>query len=187
MREPGIVDSVFATVAHSEGNIAACYWMSSKHVGVPLVMFDWFSGQFTPAFWTQLLGTLEAVRDRVRIRYDNLGVWTEGPSLAQHAAMNGIPARAVPDWLTTTEYWPRLAFSASCFIKGGFVKLTDNAQQKSSKQAFGGISYRGGERGDDPTVPAFLYGVALALDESAAVDPKGELMHALSQSVAARS
>lgn len=196
MKEPERCDTVFATAVAQEGRIAICYWAHSKSFGVPLIMFDWSCEQLTSAVWSDAIVVLADAAERMRARYGSSGAWIEGEGLAQQAAGHGLEARAVPAWIEAKEYWPRLGVCAMANIRLGHyndaerspmsrVRLTDAAMAKTKRQAFGGLSYRGDERGDDPTVPAFLYGITMALDETATKDPKAETLHALGQSVAA--
>lgn len=184
MRAPKLCDTVFATVVPHEATVAVLYWARSVHFGLPLVMFDWSCGQLDARTWDTATEILAAAGDRMRARFGNSGAWVEGTGLAQQASAHGLPSRAVPAWLEHPDYWPRLGVAAAGYIRDGHIKLTDEALAKADRQAFGAVAYRGGERGDDPTVPAFLYGITLALDESAATDPKIDQMTAVAGAVA---
>lgn len=129
--------------------------------------------QFTDHSWVVARDQLAAMAVRGRARFGSLGAFIEGDELTQQAQADGLAAQAIPAYLTTKDYWPRLGVSAAGHLRRGEVKIVAGAVDRTERQSFPPLNYAGEERSDDdPTIAAFLYGIALALDESAAVDPK---------------
>jgi hypothetical protein len=167
-------DAVYATaVVSGTGQAARFLWARSAHgAGKPLVLLDFAVEYLSAAFWEDLTASLAAARVARRARYGSAGVYVEGEPIAEQARLGGTPAVPVPDHLTTADYWPRLCASASASMQDGAVGYTAEASAGMDRRPFLD-GFRGGPRDpDDPVVPAFLYGVVVGLDPSAAVPPR---------------
>jgi hypothetical protein len=160
-------------VASTDGRIAILYWSRCAYRYIPLILVDWSCDQLLPSCWAQANDLQHQLAARCRARFGPSGAWVEGVELAHQAATHGIPARQVPEWIAHKDYWPRLQVAAADFIASSAVRVTDEALAKTRVKPFPALgSYRHQERTDDPLLPAFLYGVVMALDETAAHDPK---------------
>lgn len=201
MHPPKLCDSIFSTAVAEGAHIAICHWALSQHYGLPLVLLDFHSAQFRADCWGEAMEFQVAAAERCRAIYGAIGAWVETEALAQQANASGFPARPIPDWIAHKDYWPRLVTFANGKIRSFFyadgvsagqVKMTDEALAHANRQAFAGANYGGGERPtDDPKraceAAAFLYGITIALDESAKIDPKQPMVAALTRGVAAQT
>lgn len=201
MQAPSICDSIFSTAVADGSHIAICHWALSEHYGMPLVLLDFHSAQFRADCWGEAMAYQIDAAERCRALYGPIGAWVETESLTQQANASGLPARPIPDWITHKDYWPRLVTFANGKIRSFFyvdgmsagqVKMSDDAMEHANRQAFAGVMYGGGERPtDDPKLScetaAFLYGITIALDESAKIDPKQPMIAALARGVAAHT
>jgi hypothetical protein len=170
---PTICDTVYASVVPDErGQAAILYWARCLTYGQPLTLLDWRVEQLTAGTWAKVEDDLAAVKPRVR--YGTSGMHIEGEALAQQAILRGASAKAIPDHLTKPEYWNNLWLIAGQYVDDGSVKLTRPAALKirTSPAGFGALPRRApGPRGDDATVPAWLYGIVLGLDPASAEPP----------------
>ncbi len=164
---PTVCDAVFATiVAGVDGRGAALYWARCQHFGTPLTLLDWELSQLLPSMWDRLEDRIEELKQRCRARYPQMPSIVEGVVLAQQAESRGVRTEVVPDALTSKEAWESLGLAATFHVREGSVKVTKLTQDKATQTPLGALNYRGGERTDDPTIPAFLYGIVMSLEET---------------------
>lgn len=172
---PKICDSLFASVCATpeKGLAAALRWARSSGYGSPLVLLGWQIGQLSPSLWRDLEQDFAVDQRTIRCRYGGgPHVWVEGAALAHQAeSVLEIFSHPIPEHMVAADFWDTLVLSATFQIRSGRVRLSRPAYEKTLEQPFAALTYRGGERGDDPTIPAFLYGVVLALDPQAARPP----------------
>jgi len=173
---PMVCDSMFATVCASAemGMAASLRWARSSGYGHPLMLLDWEVGQLSPQMWRDVEDGLTLDAHETRVRYGSgPHVWVEGAALAHQAqSVLTIDSHAMPEHVVAAGFWDTLVLSSAFYMRGGQVKMTKRAHEKTQQKQFSALTYRGGLRPDDPTVPAFLYGVVLALDEAAARPPR---------------
>jgi hypothetical protein len=171
---PTICDAIYGTVAaDSRGQVAVLYWARSHGYGAPLILLDWDVALLTAARWAVIDGEIGDLVTRCRARGGSLGLWIENEALAQQANARGCRAKAIPEHLTATDYWDNLSLVAGQYIDDGSVKVTRTVAAKIKVQPFGALPRRvPGPRADDATVPAWLYGIVLGLDEAAANPPE---------------
>lgn len=166
-------DAVYATVVIDQrGYAAVLYWARNRTSGVPLALVDWDLRPFRPDLWGIVADRLEAMAVECRARFGSLGIWTESLLLARQAEMREQPVLMIPDHLTDAKAWDALSLTATLHVHDGSVKVMEAAYRRTREAKFGALAWMGGDRPDDPTVPAFLYGIVLGLDEASARDPK---------------
>lgn len=172
---PGIpCDGVFATAVLSQTRILATfYWARYMHYGKPLVLCDYEVGPLRGDSWRVVVDRLRELRVERRSRLpEPLGVFVETEMLAAQIAGSGVPARAIPSWLTAADSWGQVVQSAAGLLAAAMVGYTRQASARMDQRPF--LTESGvvaGPRTDDPIAPAFLFGVVLALDPVAARDP----------------
>jgi len=168
---PTVCDAVFATVvADQRGALAVLYWARSDGFGTPLVLLDWLTPKLTPPPWPVIRIRLDLLGTRCRPRYGVAGIWAEGAALAQQCE-----ARPILEHLTKPDYWSSLILVATHHLNAGSVRLTTMASARMRVAKFGALpvlSHAPRDEDGDPTIPAWLYGISLALDERAASPPE---------------
>jgi len=88
------------------------------------------------------------------------------------AASRGVDVRAIPEHLINVAAWGQLWSATAFHVREGLVAVTEAARNKFETSAFGALTFRGGPRPEnDPTVPAWMYGIVIGLDESSARVP----------------
>lgn len=172
---PRTCDSLFATVCAvpERGLAAALRWARSSGYSHPLMLLGWSLGQLSPSLWRDLETAFTSDQIAIRCRYGGgPHVWVEGAALAHQAeSVLKIDSHPMPEHVVAADFWDTLVLSATFQIRSGAVRICRQAYEQTLEQPFAALTYRGGERGDDPTIPAFLYGVVLALDPQAARPP----------------
>lgn len=170
-------DAVYAVAILSPTRLlATTYWARYESAGPkPLVLCDYEVGPLTRDSWRDAAARLNEVRieRKSRLAYP-LGFFVENETIALKAQeTTAIDARPIAPWLLTDEIWSTLCQSAALFLSNKDVGFLPDAQAKMAKRPFlneAGVAT--GPRPDDPTFPAFLFGVVIGLDEIAARDPK---------------
>lgn len=152
------------------------YWARYGSAGPkPLVLCDYEVGPLTADSWRGAATRLNEVRfeRKSRLAYP-LGFFVENETIALQAQeTTAIDARPIPPWLLTVDIWSTLCQSASLYLSSKDVGFLPPAAERMQKRPFlnaAGVST--GPRPEDPTFPAFLFGVVIALDPIAARDPK---------------
>lgn len=144
------------------------YWARYLHTGTPLVLLDWEVDPIVAESWRHIDGWLRDLGTMRRAR-SQLGAYIEGPSLAAQMENSGFVANPIPDHLTKAEAWSGMCQVTAALLAGGQVGYTKAASDKMDARPFlDSAGFRGGNRGDDPAVPAFIYGVVMGLDEFSA-------------------
>lgn len=176
---PTVCDTVFAVVvADQRGRVAVLYFARSQHYGTPLVLLDWAVLKLAPPPWVTVEARLAALGARCRPRYGIGGIYAEGAALAAQAAARGAEARPILEHVAKPDYWASLTLTAAHHLNSGSVRLTRLALDKAERGKFGALPVLSHEprnldpKTEDPTIPAWLYGIALALDEAAASPPE---------------
>jgi hypothetical protein len=163
--------AVYATMCKDAGDeCAVLYWMRSLPEDKPaLVLLDWDRRQFVPQVFADADARLDAFRkDRLAGR-GSLGTFVEEPNFAHIAKSRGYHARPIHEHLVAADAWDRLWASVAFYTREGAVGLTETAKSKP----FSALSFKGGPRpDDDPTVPAWIYGIVLGLDEASGRPPQ---------------
>jgi len=170
-----ICDAVFATVATDDADgAAALIWArGTPGYGPPLALVEWEESQFVPSLFTDLRDRLAEVAKKRRARAGSIGIWVEDHRLALLARMRGVDVHAIPEHLLGVQAWSGLWSSTAFFVREGLVAVADAARIRFESSAFAALTFRGGPRPpDDPTVPAWLYGIVLGLDEAASRPPE---------------
>jgi hypothetical protein len=167
-------DGVYATAILSPARLLAVfYWARYIHYGKPLVLCDYDVAPLDENSWQRIADQLEMWRVARLSRSRFAFLFVESELIAVQVAALGINVRVIPDWLTMQDAWPQLAQSVAAALNRRDVGYLEQASERMDKRPF--LNEAGvvaGPRGDDPLVPAFLYGVVLALDEAAARNPK---------------
>jgi hypothetical protein len=166
-------DGVFATAVLSATRmLATFFWARYMHYGKSLVLCDYEVGALDQNSWQHIENQLRMWRMGRSSRIPQSAVFVETEMLAAQIAATGVIARPIPGWLTKADSWNQIVQSAAAILARGEVGYTQMAHDRMDKRPFlneaGVVS---GPRGDDPTVPAFLFGVVLALDATSARDP----------------
>lgn len=170
-----ITDAVYATAVPSpRGEVAIMLWGRAAHHGVPLTLLDWDVRQLAPPAWEWVTERLEELRVEYRVRAGSLGAWIEGEVISHQVAGAGVLCRPIPAWLTGKEAWAQIGMAATGYVRSASVKLSPLAVERTKSRALAALTYEGGERDDDPSTAAFLYGIVIGLDEAAARDPKAK-------------
>jgi len=176
---PQKCDVVYGTAVVSEtSEIAVLYWARSRFFGIPLVLLDYDVMNFGQMAWQRPVATLDRYRAHCGARLGSLGLFIENEALAAHVAGDGLDAAAVPDLLAAPGYWEALNLAAAYHVNAGHVKATNHVFDKAGRASIDDAlnrrvlaplapNYRMAPRDDDPTIPAYLYGVVLGLDETA--------------------
>ena len=170
-------DAVYATAILSPTRLlATMYWARYEAAGPkPLVLCDYDVGPLAATSWRDAAQKLDDVRveRKSRLNYP-LGFFVENDTIALKAQeTTAIDARPIPSWLLTDEIWSTLCQSASLFLANKDIGFLAPAAERMTKRPFlneAGVAT--GPRPEDPTFPAFLFGVVIGLDEIAARDPK---------------
>jgi hypothetical protein len=178
---PTICDAVYATVAANEDGLAATLrWALSVGYGRPLVLLDWDVAPLRPDTWGAAGSALENDAAQTRARGGSMGIFVEDPAFAQQALERGVYAQGIPAHIIAPAFWPNLCLLAAHHVDAGDVKLAGPAMRKIVETLPDGRKRRQfaalprvapGPRGDDPTVPAWLFGIVLGVDEGAATPP----------------
>jgi hypothetical protein len=176
---PRICDAVFATVvADDRGQAAVLCWARSRFFGTPLVLLDWGVSQLAPGLWAEAQRQLLGLAAECRARHGSVGLHVEDESLAAQAEDRGVLTTPIYEHLTARDRWPSLCLTVSLAARGGRVGVTTRAMATARghprrEELFTpALEFRGGPRPEVPTVPAFVYGVVLALDPTAATPPR---------------
>lgn len=178
---PTICEAVYATcVPDSVGRLCVVYWARCEaYADAPLRVLDWDLANFSADTWTRVAGQVSALRRRCGARMPpSVVALVEGETLATQANARGCLAVPIPTHLTTQEAWQGLVTVAASHLADGHVKLTKTAWAKANSDLNGRAGFamlprmHPGPRGEDPTVPAWLYGVALGLDPASARPPQ---------------
>lgn len=162
------------------GDLAVLYWSRNRYFGTPLVLLDWDVEPLRPGAWLRAEAKLDGLARTNRARAASLGLWVETDAMLQAARAEGAgSARLVPKHATARAFWQELGLAAAVQLRAGNVGVTRAALDKRDALAdvapCGALRYNGEDRGDDATVPAYLYGVALGLDEATARIPLSKL------------
>jgi len=176
---PKICDAVFATcVTDIRGQAAVLYWARTRFFGTPLLLLDWAISQLSPQLWTGIQAQLQSFVTECRALRGSLGIYVEDEAMAVHAEELGVRAEPIYEHLTAKDRWTSLCQIAALAARGGKVGVTSRAMDtarahpKRDELYTPALEFRGGSRPDVPTVPAFVYGVVLALDPTAATPPR---------------
>lgn len=179
MNLPTICDAIYATcVVDDRGQAAVLYWARSRFFGTPLLLLDWMMAQLTPRLWTDARSALDGYVGTCRARHGSCGVYVEDESLAVQAESLGTRCEAIYEHLTATDRWTSLCLTVSLAARGGMLGIctraleTAKAHPKRDEVYDPALNFRGGPRPECPTVPAFVYGVVLGLDPTAATPPR---------------
>lgn len=176
---PTICETIFATVVPDEiGRLCVVYWAKAKDYGHPLTCLDWELADFSAETWPNVAARVDELRTRCKARQPpSVVALVEGETLAHQANARGCVAVPIPAHLSAPDAWQGLATVAASSLASGEVKLTKTALAKAAtdlngRSGFAGLPRRHpGPRSTDPTVPAWLYGVALGLDAASARPP----------------
>lgn len=177
---PKICDILFGTVCASAelGMASALRWARCVHYGHPLMLLDWETDKLSPQLWKNTEEGLLDDASKMKVRLgDGPHLWVEGAALA-HQALAVLEERSlvnshvIPEHVVSPNSWDMLVLSSAFYMRSGQVKMSQKAFDKTKKQNFGALSFRGGPRTDDPTIAAFIYGVVLALDPSVSRPPR---------------
>lgn len=173
-RFPTVCDAVFAVaVAGDDGRAAITLWSRCEGYGIPLTLLEWSVEVLTAAAWDRIGERLNALLERCRPRGGTAGLWVEGEALAQQAESRGLRAKAIPAHVVAPDFWVNLGLIAGAYVDDGSVKMTRPAAEAMRTQPFAGLPRRAaGPRGVDPTLPAWLFGIVLGLDEAASRPPE---------------
>lgn len=172
-----VVDGVYAVIVTSErtDDALVTYWARGVNgYGPPLFFMDFESVQLMPQIFDQAQSRLEELALETRSRHSVLGVWVEGERLTQLVKARGIKAHVILEHLSKPDNWSGLWASAAMFVRDvpPKVAVTPRAAAKFERSAFRAREFRGGPRPDDDlSVPAWLYGIVLGLDETAKRPP----------------
>jgi hypothetical protein len=165
-----ICDCVYAVaVVSPRGDLATLYFARSRWVGVPLVLVDFDLERVSADTWRDVEGRLVELSAAHGARLPHLGVWVESEALLAAALEAATVARLVPPHICAKAAWQELGLAAMVQVRSGRVKVADAVFDRRDALAeatpFGALKLDGGaERGDDATVPAMLYGIAIGLD-----------------------
>lgn len=168
------VDAVYATaVLGSSRLLARFYWGRSNGFNKPLILLDFVVEPLVSRSWATTRERLDALTHERSARLGRpLGLWVEGESLAAQARDAGIDTRPVPPHLVRDEAWHSMVQSAAAQLSQDQVGYTARAKAAMEARPFlNSAGVAAGPRTDDPTVPAFLYGIVIGLDEVLARDP----------------
>lgn len=166
-----VCDVVFATVVPDEtGGAAVLYWSRSAHGNkLPLVLLDFDLPQLEPKLWEVIRDRLDGLAAERGARAGSAGAWVEGEEIASVAGQVWPDVRPIPDPITSPSYWKSLVLVAMHYVRMNLVGRTELVDSKRERRALGALTFQGGSRPEeDPSVAAYLYGVALALDMSIA-------------------
>jgi hypothetical protein len=169
-----VCDTVFATLAvDAAGRAAVLYWTKSLYHGVPLVLVDWDLKPLEPSLWSEIDARMTDLALERRAREGVFGLFVEDMRLAALAESVGCPATTVPEHISVDTAWKSVCQSVTYWRRSGWVGMTGLAAEKMRDMAFGANSYAYGPRADvvDATVPAYAFGVVVALDEALARKP----------------
>lgn len=177
---PTICDATYATMCVNDaGRAATLHWAKSEGYGIPLVLLDWENEPLMPVTVDRIGSRMAELADRCRVRYGALGLMVEDEAIAQQASYRDVPARAIPSHMLLDKFWQNLCTLAAFHVDSGSVKLSRIAlrkvQEANSRHNRGFAALPRvvpGPRGDDPTVPAWLFGIVLGLDEGASRPPE---------------
>lgn len=169
-------DGIYTTVVlDDEGRAAVLYWARCGSYGHPLTLLDWDVEDLRPSSWDKIETTVMDWRVKCKTFYPHtVTAFVEGESLAQLAQLRGCMARPIPAHLTVTTAWSSLCQIAGHYRDTDEVKITLPAlrKMKAREGGFAGLPRAmPGPRKDDPTTPAWLYGIVLGLDEASAKPP----------------
>lgn len=170
-------DSVFATVTLDDaGTAAVLYWARSRNWGPPLTLVDWTRSQMLPDLWHEVDERLGKLVIERRASYGSAGAFVEGPEIAARAAAHGFQALPIIEHLTKPDAWKGCCQAMAYWRSARCVAVTNAARSKMDQEPFGALSFSYSARDEvtDPTVPAYVYGVVLGLDEALAKPPKVE-------------
>lgn len=168
------VDTVYATAVLSPTRmIAVFYWGRSVGHNKPLILLDFSVEAFRADTMATIRNRLEILKIERRARMGfTLGVWFENQILVQQASYHNLIAHSIPDHLLSDSVWHSLCQAVSVYLTRGDVGYTQVAADAMQARPFlNAAGIAAGPRTDDPTVPAFLYGVVLGLDVALSKDP----------------
>ena len=177
MKRPYLpVDTVYATAILSPvRTLAQFYWARSASFGKPLILLDFDTGPLTASSWKEVASRLTMFEETRRARFGALGVYIENEILVAQADASGATPHLIPSHISADTSWQMVCQSAASFLARGDIGYLQSASDKMDKHPFLNASgVYAGPRTDEPTVPAFLYGIVLGLDEAAARDPKAK-------------
>jgi hypothetical protein len=162
-------DCVYATaVVSPRGDLAVLYFARTKWYGTPLALVDWDLEPLSEKSWLSIDARLASLCIELKARYGSRGVWVESEVLQAAAEAADCKVDLIPAPLTAQAAWRELSLAATVQVRSGQVGATDAVKDKIRTMAdtkpFGALKMEGGDRGDDATVPALLYGVAIGLD-----------------------
>lgn len=169
------VDMVFGTAVLSPSRmLAVFYWARSQHFGQALILLDFEVAPVEADTWEKIRAELKQHSAQRRARMGRpLGLFLESETLVAQGQACGLTAHLIPAWLTTKDAWVAICQSAASILVSGNVGYTRDAMTRMDARPFLDASgVAAGPRSDDPTVPAFLYGVVIALDPALASNPK---------------
>ena len=171
---PPPVDAVYATAVLSPTRLlSSFYWARTQHFGQPLILLDFEVEPLVKDSWDQLSDKLTVLTKERRARIGRpVGAFVESEILVERVRASGGRPHLIPGWLSSNDGWHALCQSAAGFLSRGDVGYTMNAKSRMDARPFlNAAGAYAGPRTDDPTVPSFLYGVVLGLDEAAARNP----------------
>ncbi len=181
-----ICAAVYATMARDAADgCAVLYWARGlPDYPPPLRLLDWEERQFMPSAFEDVDARLVSLAKERWATNGSIGLFVEDPRLAALAKQRGRNVRPIHEHLTQPAAWDQLWTVAAFYIREGSVGVTDVAREKFKSSAFAALTFSGGERpNDDPTVPAWLYGIVIGLDAaSARIPPSAKLTAAKGQS-----
>jgi hypothetical protein len=155
--------------------LATFFWARYQMVGKPLVLLDFEVAPLDRRSWMRAADRLRtAVRETKSRTPVPLGMFVENHIVAaQVKADAGLDGHVLPDWITANEAWATVCQSCAVSLVRKEVGVTKVAAQRMEQRPFlNEAGVYAGPRMEDPTVPAFLYGVLVGLDQTAAKDPK---------------
>lgn len=179
------VDTIYASVVVApDGRAARFYWsrtgwaLPTTPNAKPLVLLDFDVDYLGVGYWSDISGRLDQLALEYRARYGVSAAMIEHTEMAEQARMRGLDvARPIPDHLTTDDYWPRMCSSAWGYMEEGYIARSVCADAAMKARPFLD-GFRAGPRGSenpveptDPTIPAYIYGVVLGLDDAMAIPP----------------
>jgi hypothetical protein len=169
-RSKAICDCVYAVaVVGPKGDLAVLYFARSQWVGPPLALVDFEVDVVTAEVWREVATRLDGLSALWGARYPSPGLWVESEALLAAAFEAGTAATLLPPHICVKAAWQELCIAAMVQVRSGRVKVADTVFDKRESLgeavAFGALKVDGGaERGDDATVPAMAYGIAIGLD-----------------------
>jgi hypothetical protein len=150
------------------------YWTASAYSGPPLILVDWSRAPFTPTLWREIDDRLVELTIERRARIGSVGAFVEGIYLAKLGEMSGCAVAPIPEHLMAAKEWPAMCQAAALHVGGDRVTIARAAYERieSSDNPAPFRSAMNASFGprdeEDPTVPAFVLGIVLGLDETLA-------------------